>query len=552
MLRVVTTLPNRCHNGAMTWSRWTVLGVAAVGGLGCASIAGLDEFGAVAEGGGGSSTAAQGGGPAGGGGAGGAPVGGGGAGGGGGVVCDGEGTAWAPAATANLHATVDAEATAVAADAAGRLIVGGWYAGELEHQSIVICDDTMGTRSGFVARFTRDGEHVDTFCFGDGVGDQEVQALAVAGNGDVYVGGSFDGSFFASELSAPIGSPSGFVLLLHASDLAVASAFQIGDAGTQRVEALALGTVNQIMPALWVAGTFEQGLVLHGMNTMYDGQTVANLFNVAIDPNLQEPGAEVVVVTGNESQITNVGGLAFAETTKRVVLGGDFFGTIGVGGNQNPMATARDGYVWSSTDGGLTSRFNQLGGSGTESVLDVATDQSGNVYLVGSHTTNPASLAGDGGAVTFTHGTATPSGFVASQSDGGANLWSQWVTGGAGASFNFGAVAAREDFVAFGGSYEGSASSQGGSCGSPCLSLPLTAGEAPLAAILSSAGNVLHHELAGQSSLGGRVVDVVFDPVCGDAVMALSYDGSLTFGDVFPTQANGIAMVRLAGPAIER
>jgi hypothetical protein len=148
------------------------------------------------------------------------------------------------------------EANAVAVDAAGNVIVTGWFFGTVDFGGGVLTSaDSMDI---FVAAFGSDGAHRWSKRFGD-EDDQEAKAIAVDALGNVVVTGSLEGTVdFGGGAARSAGAKDIFIAKFR-SDGAYLWSERFGDGSDQMAYAIATDNEGNALVAGYFAGAVDFG-----------------------------------------------------------------------------------------------------------------------------------------------------------------------------------------------------------------------------------------------------------------------------------------------------
>ena len=269
-------------------------------------------------------------------------------------------------------------ATAVQAsamDAAGNAYVAGHFNG-----ATVGMDATTLTRIGiqdaFVAKLDPSGVVLWAKNFGGSSAQVSVGALAVDGDGNVYVGGDFNGAVLTSPALSKLGVQDAFVLKLDSSgSIAWAKNFGGGSA-TVTGSGIAVDGVGNV----YLGGDFQGAdlstptLTLLGTRAAFAIKLVALSGDAVWWQRFGGPGA---TVSGTGIAVDAAG------TNVNVYLGGDFAGaaltTPALG-----MLGIQDGFALKLNSSGDTVWAKNFGGVGASvSGAGIAVDAAGSVYLGG-------------------------------------------------------------------------------------------------------------------------------------------------------------------------
>lgn len=152
--------------------------------------------------------------------------------------------------------TGDQQAWDVAVTPNGNIALAGTFTGEVDFGGGKVSNTTA---DGFVAMLDKDGAHLFTKQLA-GAEVQEARAIAFDASGDVLVGGHFSGAFaLGNQLYSSKGSDDGFVVKLSGTTGEPLFGMTFGDAATQRVLDLAIGTGGSTFAVGTSAGTVKLG-----------------------------------------------------------------------------------------------------------------------------------------------------------------------------------------------------------------------------------------------------------------------------------------------------
>lgn len=290
-----------------------------------------------------------------------------------------------------LEQGAEAGGYAVAADAAGNVVVGGYLNGKADFGG-----GPIGVGSGinaFVARFDPAGKHLSSAAFG-GSGDARAQSLGVDAMGNIVVVGAFKGTidFGATPLTSA-GSDMFVVRLdptmkvLYAKKLG--SGVVIGNPGFMGGPSSLAVAVDPAGGAV-IAGGFTGVLSLDGtmLVTGDDAGSQADVFVAKLDTAGKPAWAQRYGGTGTR----HANGVA-VDAVGNVVVAGSFSGSLDCGTGCNAVAGGGSGAFALKLSGGDGSRL-WVQFVGTQSTIGsclVGMSAAGDVSLAGS-VTGPLSI----------------------------------------------------------------------------------------------------------------------------------------------------------------
>jgi hypothetical protein len=301
------------------------------------------------------------------------------------------------------------QAYKVAVDGSGNVIVTGFFSGTVNFGGGGLV--SAGNGDVFVAKYSPDGTHLWSKRFG-GAGGETGYAVAVDGNGDVVVTGSFTGTVdFGGGGLVSAGSSDIFVAKYSGMDGSYLWSKRFGSTTNDEGRAVAVdsggnvvvtggfsGTVNFGGTDLTSAGALDIFIAKfsgtdgsHVWSKGFGSATSDEALGLAVD------GSSNVVVTGFFSGTVNFGGSDLTNTGFDIFIA-KFFGTDG-------------SHVWSKGFGGAT----------TDEGLGVAVDGSSNVVVTGFFT---GTVDFGGGGLTSLNGSSDIFLIKLSGTDG-SHLWSK-------------------------------------------------------------------------------------------------------------------------------
>jgi hypothetical protein len=383
---------------------------------------------------------------------------------------------------------------AVATDANGNLLVTGYFNGTANFGGSPLV--SAGGKDVFVAKYTAAGAHLWSRRLG-GTENDQVNGIAVDGNGDLVLIGDFSGTAdFAGGSFTSAGLTDIFLVGLKGIDGGHRWSKRIGSSSYEMGNAVAVDGLDNVV----VTGTFHGTVDFGGgaRTCAFDGydlfvakyssggqhlwsRTIGDAgreygYGVAID------GADDVVVTGSFTGYIDFGGgqlttAGLGDIFIAKLAGGDGahvwskrFGTayddvgraVAVDGNGNVVVTGRNSYLANLGGGPLgnagifVAKYTAAGQhvwskgfGGTNEGRGVAFDSSGNVIVTG-----PFSGTADfgGGPLASLNGQTDV--FVVKYAPGGGHRWSQRI-GGTTGDYGWSLAVGKDDAVVVAGGQSG-------------------------------------------------------------------------------------------------
>nr|MDQ3037456.1 hypothetical protein [Myxococcota bacterium] len=230
-----------------------------------------------------------------------------------------------------------------------------------------------GGNDGFVARYTGAGALEWARALGGASGDS-AQAVAVAADGSLVVGGTFSGSAsFGGATLTSGGGTDGFLVGLSATGAHRWSS-RLGGPSTDNVAALAMGAGGAVV----ATGSFYSTASFGGA-----AQGSAGFSDVFV--------ASYGAATGAHAWSRRHGGTGEDEARAlaidiagNIYLAGVFEGTAGFGGTSLSSAGGRDGVLASYTPDGLHRWSGRYGGDDYDELAGVAFAAPDRLYAIGS------------------------------------------------------------------------------------------------------------------------------------------------------------------------
>lgn len=302
----------------------------------------------------------------------------------------------------------DQAGVAVAADAAGNLVVVGQLGGSADFGGETL--ESAGSDDVFVAWLDGAGEVTRTLRLGDG-NPQEVHALALTGDGGVLLGGAMSGTMdFGGETWTSAGGRDGYVAKLGA-DGAPAWGLRFGDAGYQAVTGVAEDVAGNVL----LSGTISGGAVLG------DAVQSAGGYDVLV-AKLSAQGAPLWSRSFGGALDQRVHGMA-ADAGGGAVVVGEFAGSLDLGGEVLVSAGAEDAFVARVGAGGDVLWGKRFGDAKVQAARCVGVDGEGRVVIGGEFA---GSLDLGGGPLA---GSGVGGLFVGVLDGNGEHVWSRGFPG---------------------------------------------------------------------------------------------------------------------------
>lgn len=286
----------------------------------------------------------------------------------------------------------DDYATAVAVSAEGVVVVGGvTYSNDFPE--IGVSQTSRGSRNdGFLVTLDTNGNIKTSTYLGGGWRD-EIIDIAIGADGSIFAAGWTESLDFPTgkNLTQDIrGRSDAFVAKLSPDALSVLAVNVFGGRLTDKIQALYVDAQN----ALFAAGTTSSAVFAGASAPVHPGSSPSSL-NVAVSRlNQADLGLEYsVVLGGSRSDAANAispdgeGNILVAGET----FSDDFPVTTS---SSNLLSGERDGFILQmSASDGSTIAASLFGGSGADSISDIAVDKQGIVHIAGS--TNSRDLVPD-------------------------------------------------------------------------------------------------------------------------------------------------------------
>ncbi|MEP7123964.1 MAG: hypothetical protein ABJE95_23760 [Byssovorax sp.] len=332
----------------------------------------------------------------------------------------------------------DQSATAVATSATGEVWITGAITGNVDFGGGLLssADPLADT---YLAAFSPSGTHNFSKRFG-GLAAQRGTALALATNGDIYFGGTFDGTIDFG-CGAPLASAGSGDVFIARFDNGVTCIYskRFGDASAQELLSLSPDLANNV----FLGGRFK-GTVNFGGASLTMPPTTFGGFAAKLDATGAHVFSTSFGATTNAQEVTGVA----ADLSGNVFVAGSFSGTLTAGSTVLTSAGVGDLFV-ARLDPAGTAVWANRAGDATDQVgaLHVVADAAGNVLVAG---TLQGTIDLGGNPLTSVGGNDI---FLAKLDSAGNHVWSLRL--GDAASQQLNGVALNGTTAAFAGNFTG-------------------------------------------------------------------------------------------------
>lgn len=334
--------------------------------------------------------------------------------------CDGH--ARAEVLSASEHGGDSIGIQDMATDAAGNLIVVGFFS-----PSVNFGPDPSDAlvaqleQDFFVAKFDPTGKFLWSKRFGDSTNEVIIR-MATTSTGDIWLTGVFKGqiTFGATTLTAPSAAAT-FVALLDADGNPL-RARKVGDAAPSYADIAALPGGDAV-----VSGNYQTAIDLgqgFSFSTTDQGGYVLRIARGSLDTVWAQPIGDATNF-GLPDGRQEVRAIA-TDSTGNVVATGNFEGSIYTAGTGTAKADGqRDGFVLRLNSGGTQTHLLTAGGTGDVSIDAVATDSTGAFAVTGTFTEDLRLLDINFASNLDTTGATDRDFFVWKVSGAGKHIWSK-------------------------------------------------------------------------------------------------------------------------------
>ena len=297
------------------------------------------------------------------------------------------------------------DVASVAVDSSGNVIVMGDFSGTVDFGGGSLT--SAGMTDVFVAKFGPSGNHLWSQRFGDGTYQTAVD-VAVDTSGNVIVTGYFHGTIdLGGGVFASSGENDMFLAKFDPSGNHLWSD-RFGDVGYDYVAGVACDRPGNIV----IAGFFYSGDIDFGGGTLTNAGG-EDVFVAKFDPS----GTHLWSDNFGDSDGQGADDVAI-DGLGNIIVTGSFDGTVNFGGGGLVSAGAGDIFVAKFDPDGVHVWSDGFGDSAWQSPEGVASDGSGNVFIIGSFM----------GSVDFGAGDLTSAGgmdiYLAKFNSSGTHLWS--------------------------------------------------------------------------------------------------------------------------------
>ncbi|HWE38909.1 MAG TPA: SBBP repeat-containing protein [Isosphaeraceae bacterium] len=333
----------------------------------------------------------------------------------------------------------DLVANATRTDSAGDIYVAGDFSGSVNlNPSGNTTLTSHGGRDAFVAKFSSTGALLWARDLG-GSGTDAANSLAIDSVGDVYVGGSFQGTAAMGAVSlAGGGNGSAFVAKLDGSGN-VAWARAGTSPSAAQVNDLAVDSAGDV----FAVGRFTGSANFGGVNLAAPSASYYNGFVVKYNAS----GAQAYATGFGGSSWTQANAVA-VDSSGDAYVGGNNYGATTIGTRTLPYGGGYDGFLAKFNPSGAASWGLDLGGNGTDMVQGVAVDGQGSAYVTGEF----SSTATFGTASLTSHGLMDS---MVAKVDGAGNVAWAKSFGGAGNDMGMAVAVDSTGAVTVGGTFNG-------------------------------------------------------------------------------------------------
>lgn len=385
---------------------------------------------------------------------------------------DCNGTGCADAIWSNIYATAgEQNATSIAVDTSGNVLLAGFFTGSLSFGSTTLI---AATPDYFLVKLDPGGNPLWAKQFGDGTDNGSRITVTTDKSGNVFIAGDVSGNVnFGTGALAGSANEDVFLASFDPAGTPI-WAKRFGDTTTQRANSVRTDSLGNVI----ISGAF-QGTINFGAGpmtaTQFDGFLVefapdgthkwtkrfgeqagqaasyqevgdialdtadnilaTGLFANSIDFN----GATLMTANASKQFIASFdstggpswskqlpppsGGMSrlIADTAGNIVIAGDFTGNINLGGG-NLTSSSPDIYLAKFNVFGIPLWSEHVGGPGSDQVMSIAVDKSGNILLAGLSFGNI-----DFGNGVLTNGGGGQSDFIIAKFPpaGGTSTWSK-------------------------------------------------------------------------------------------------------------------------------
>jgi len=293
-----------------------------------------------------------------------------------------------------LGASDTAQAFDIAIDGSDNVIIAGQVNEELK------TSDVFSGYDSFVTKYDNTGEELWTYQQ-DTVAKDQANAIAIDANGDIFVTGQISGRLNATTTAG--GGTDTYVAKLDGTSGSLTAATQIGGAGTEYGEAIAIANDGNIL----IASREDGVAVVRKLDA-------ANLGTEITSFSIGSLGGGAI----SDIAVDATGGIYVSGTSQNASLAGG--GTI-----VNAHQGGSDGFVTRLSDGGasLSADWTNFVGTSSTDQIEGLTVQNGSVFVAGK---TSGTFAGE-------IKTGSTDGFAAKiDAVAGATIWTEQLKGSKG------------------------------------------------------------------------------------------------------------------------
>ncbi|MDP3392399.1 FG-GAP-like repeat-containing protein [Sediminibacterium sp.] len=215
---------------------------------------------------------------------------------------------------------------------------------------------TNGANDVFILKYTLNGVFQQAVSYG-GASNDDAYDLAIDGNNNVFLAGSFAGTVSVNSLSITSNGNYDAYLLKTNNDLTAQFLFNLGGTGADKVETIAIDGNNDVIIAGNLSGaagtSFDVNPSPSQVNTITNSVTAVEVFVAKYGNDGSYKWA--IAMSGSASHNSRPLGLG-TDACNNVVLGGAFTGTI----NFNPSG-AGGSFTATSSWGAAVAKFSEAG-----------------------------------------------------------------------------------------------------------------------------------------------------------------------------------------------
>jgi hypothetical protein len=331
---------------------------------------------------------------------------------------------------------------AVAVDANGNVYVTGYFYGSVDFGGGVLT--SAGSNDLFLASYTPSGQHRWSKRFGSTSSDYGY-AVAVDGNGNVYVTGYFYGSVdFGGGVLTSAGSGDIFLASYTAAG-AHRWSKRFGGTSSDYGYGLAIDGAGNV----YLTGSFYGSVDFGGGAKASAGSN--DIFLASYDAGGQHRWSKAFGGTSSD-----YGYSVAVDGSANVYVTGYFYNTVNFGGSAITSNGSYDLFVASFASDGAHRWSKGFGGTSSDYGYGVATDGSGNVFVTGYY----YGTIDFGGGLLTANGSSSDT-YLASFTSAGAHRWSKGF-GGTSSDSGYGVATDSAGNVFFTGSFYGTIDFGGG------------------------------------------------------------------------------------------